>query len=197
MPNIETTIFDAVLSRNHNDQLVKSNKLKRKQRIPVLLKLFNYVGSVPNWLTIPYFITRALIILLFGCIPVVGPFLVAYIKAPTRGLQAHSRYFVLKELNDQQIKQIYRSKKSEYTGFGLVANVLESIPFLNLLFIFTNTLGAALWVVQIENEKGLAEDIGEKVYLSGAIEYVSQLTDSQLVPVQPIPQPTPIQPDQS
>lgn len=36
--------------------------------------------------------------------------------------------------------------KSQYCNFGTVAVALELIPIFNLLFMWTNVVGAALWV---------------------------------------------------
>jgi hypothetical protein len=36
--------------------------------------------------------------------------------------------------------------------FGVVAFALEMVPFANLVFAFTNTVGAALWAADLERE---------------------------------------------
>lgn len=33
-----------------------------------------------------------------------------------------------------------------------MATLLEMIPFANLIFVFTNTVGAALWAADVERE---------------------------------------------
>ena len=38
-------------------------------------------------------------------------------------------------------------------SFGVVAIFLEMVPFLGVLFTFTNTVGAALWAADMENKK--------------------------------------------
>jgi hypothetical protein len=49
-------------------------------------------------------------------------------------------------------------RKSEYATFGAVAVALELIPIFNLLFMWTNAVGAALWVADQyeENERKIA-----------------------------------------
>lgn len=37
-----------------------------------------------------------------------------------------------------------------HDSFGVVAFLLEMIPFVSLSFAFTNTVGAALWAVDLE-----------------------------------------------
>lgn len=49
--------------------------------------------------------------------------------------------------------------KSEYCRFGAVAVALELVPLFNMLFVWTNVVGAALWVGDKyeKNEKELAK----------------------------------------
>jgi hypothetical protein len=49
-------------------------------------------------------------------------------------------------------------RKSEYASFGAVAVGLELIPIFNLFFMWTNAVGAALWVADQyeENERAIA-----------------------------------------
>ena len=45
-------------------------------------------------------------------------------------------------------------------GYGVVALWLELFSFINMFFMFTNTLGAALWAVDIEQqEKAVTENV--------------------------------------
>lgn len=153
MPEIEKTAFDIILSREQNDDLVLLDKLRKVVQVPFIVKVTSFIWSIPRGLILPYLIVKLICTALLGSIPYIGTFLVAYIKAPTKGLQAHARYFTLKGYDHEMIKTIYKQRKGEYLGFGLVANLLETIPILSLLFMFTNTIGAALWAVAIESKK--------------------------------------------
>ncbi|EGV64678.1 hypothetical protein CANTEDRAFT_120522 [Yamadazyma tenuis ATCC 10573] len=155
MPEIEKLVFDGILSKEFHDDVVIMGKVRRTHKIPLLVKVSNIILSLSNWTVLPYLLGRSLVIFLCGLVPFVGAMLIAYIKAPRRGLQAQHRYFFLRGMSQQQIRVHYKTKKPEYIGFGLVANLLESIPLFNLLFIFTDTIGAALWVVKIESERKL------------------------------------------
>ncbi|CAH6719490.1 hypothetical protein CLIB1444_02S09758 [[Candida] jaroonii] len=150
MPDIEKICFDAVLSKEFHDNIVVMGKLNRIKKSPFIIKFRNYIWSLPSNLILPFLILRGILVFMASFIPIIGPLLVVYIKAPTRALQSHQRYFAYKSFDDKDIKNFYKSRKSEYVAFGLMANLLGSIPFLNLLFMFTNTIGAALWVVNIE-----------------------------------------------
>ena len=49
-----------------------------------------------------------------------------------------------------------RSHLMEYIGFGSVCQLLAMVPILNLFTLFTNCVGAALWVADLELDgKGL------------------------------------------
>lgn len=43
--------------------------------------------------------------------------------------------------------------KSDYFAFGFSAQLLNLIPVVNFLFIFTNFVGAAIWVLMCERER--------------------------------------------
>lgn len=47
--------------------------------------------------------------------------------------------------------------------FGVVAFLLEMVPFVNLLFAFTNTVGAALWAADMEKNATTAPKLREQV----------------------------------
>jgi len=49
----------------------------------------------------------------------------------------------------QQVRYI-RSSFRAYAMFGIVAIVLSAVPFLGVMFIYTNTIGSALWAIDLE-----------------------------------------------
>lgn len=46
--------------------------------------------------------------------------------------------------------------------FGVAAFLLEMVPFANLLFVFTNTVGAALWAADLEKSATTAPKLREQ-----------------------------------
>lgn len=46
--------------------------------------------------------------------------------------------------------------------FGVTAFLLEMIPFINLFFVFTNTVGAALWAADLEKSASTAPKLREQ-----------------------------------
>ncbi|KAK6453753.1 uncharacterized protein RJT20DRAFT_63020 [Scheffersomyces xylosifermentans] len=153
MPEIQRITFDAVLSNEFADDVVLLGKLRRIVKVPFWVKCGKLLWAIPAVFVLPYAVAKLLLMMLISTIPFIGPVLVVLLQAPSKGLQAHSRYFVLKGYDKRQVKAIYRANTGAYMGFGIVATILESIPFLSIFFMFTNNIGAALWVVTIEQKQ--------------------------------------------
>ncbi|CCE84021.1 Piso0_004623 [Millerozyma farinosa CBS 7064] len=151
MPEIQRVAFDAVLSRECADDVVLMGKLRRVVEVPFLVKCGQAVWALPAALILPFHMLKAIGVFIISAIPVIGPILVVLIQAPTKGLRLHARYFTLKSYDKRQIKVIYKLNRARYMAFGIVANALETIPIFSVFFMFTNTIGAALWVIDIEN----------------------------------------------
>ncbi|OAQ33987.1 hypothetical protein K457DRAFT_148133 [Linnemannia elongata AG-77] len=88
-------------------------------------------------------------------IPILGQILYATVNGwiLTFGIRFHYDA----EIRNMPVSQSRReawARKSEYTSFGAVAVGLEMIPIANLLFMWTNIVGCALWVAdEIEKEE--------------------------------------------
>ncbi|CAI5756128.1 unnamed protein product [Candida verbasci] len=146
MPYIQKISYDAVLSRENN-VLIYEKKIDFKRSFEFFkISLF------------PFSILKVSSFFLINFIPVIGPLIILFFQSSSRGLLAHKRYFKLKNFTKSEIKEIYKINKPSYMAFGLSALMFESIPMLNLFFIFTNTIGAALWVVDIENNEPIEEE---------------------------------------
>lgn len=152
MPEIQRIAFDSVLSREYADDVVLAGKLRRIAKVPLYIKCGEIFWVIPELLALPYSIAKALLMVLINLIPVVGPWITIIIQAPSKGLQSHARYFTLKGYDDRQVLAIYKANTGAYLGYGILSNSLELIPFFSVFFMFTNTLGAAIWAVKIEKE---------------------------------------------
>lgn len=171
MPLIQLVAYDAVLSRECSNDLVLLAKLRRKGKSPVHARIGRYILSLPDMKLFPFSLVKSFLIFSCNFVPVMGPVFVILLSSSKRGLQAHTRYFSMKGYNKTQIRQIHADYKAEYMGFGIAALILEGIPLLGIFFIFTNTLGATLWVVDVEasETKGNDGDIEIDVAESSAI----------------------------
>jgi hypothetical protein len=73
----------------------------------------------------------------------------------------HERYFQLKKFSNKQREEWVKRNVPAYIAFGTVAVLLQMIPAAGILFLFTNTVGAALWAIEME-KKGVAPPKGDE-----------------------------------
>ncbi|SPO05103.1 uncharacterized protein DNG_07788 [Cephalotrichum gorgonifer] len=85
-------------------------------------------------------------------IPVVGTPAFILITGSRLGKLSHYRWFKLRGLDKKQTKAEIKKRAWEYLWFGTVAMILELIPVLSLVFLFTTTSGAALFAARLEEE---------------------------------------------
>ncbi|KAF9206508.1 hypothetical protein BGZ49_002325 [Haplosporangium sp. Z 27] len=85
----------------------------------------------------------------------------------TFGLRFH--YDVeIRNISVMQSRREGWQRKDEYMGFGAVAVGFEMIPIANILFVWTNIVGSALWVAdEIERDEALAQQEGSSHSLIG------------------------------
>ncbi|OAQ29231.1 hypothetical protein K457DRAFT_32396 [Linnemannia elongata AG-77] len=91
-----------------------------------------------------------LVTLPLNFIPVVGSVVFCYINGKAIVPDIHRRYFDMKRMTEDERKEWIRQRQADYTAFAFVSQALELVPFLGVLFGFTNTIGAALWAVDLE-----------------------------------------------
>lgn len=109
----------------------------------------------------PNALIRYILYLPLNFIPVVGTVIFIALQGKRAGPAAHSRYFQLKEWSNRQREVHIEEHRGGYTAFGVAAFVLEMIPFANLFFAFSNTVGAALWAADIEKNATTSPKVRE------------------------------------
>ncbi|EXJ64330.1 hypothetical protein A1O7_00666 [Cladophialophora yegresii CBS 114405] len=109
----------------------------------------------------PNAIIRYVLYLPLNFIPIVGTAIFIALQGKRAGPAAHTRYFQLKEWSKSKREAHIEYHRGGYTAFGVVAFVLEMIPFANLLFAFTNTVGAALWAADLEKNATPSSNVRE------------------------------------
>lgn len=95
-------------------------------------------------------------------IPVVGTVIFIIVQGKKTGPNAHARYFQLKGMNKARREEHVEKRTGAYTGFGIVANLLEMVPVVGIFFAFTNTAGAALWAADMEGRGSTAPGLREQ-----------------------------------
>ncbi|KAI0848208.1 hypothetical protein F5Y00DRAFT_239444 [Daldinia vernicosa] len=98
----------------------------------------------------PKALIRYVMYLPLNFIPVVGTVIFIIIQGRTRGSSIHDRYFQLKGWTPSQQRDWLERHSAAYATFGIIATLLEMIPIVSMFFTFTNTVGAALWAADIE-----------------------------------------------
>ena len=95
----------------------------------------------------------SIITLPLNLIPVVGTVLWLFINGRNYTWDSHSHYHKeLKGRNFRAQRKFVRSHWYGYHMFGMQAMALELIPLANVMFVFTNTVGAALWAADFEDK---------------------------------------------
>ncbi|KAF1809986.1 hypothetical protein P152DRAFT_422072 [Eremomyces bilateralis CBS 781.70] len=150
--------FDGTLLTRNMTALVKPGReLKTNSSDPV--------GKLGKLLTKPFsnFTPQALLryflYLPLNFIPIVGTVVFIVMQARKLGPTHHARYFQLKGWNARQREKWIDEHIPQYTAFGVPAVLLELLPFIGIFFSFTNAVGAALWVAELEGRETTAREL--------------------------------------
>ncbi|KAK4688815.1 hypothetical protein P7C73_g1312, partial [Tremellales sp. Uapishka_1] len=145
-----TDLFDAVLLQKGHSTLVERGRQvnssggKSKQLGKVLTKPLSRF-STDN-------IVRYVLSLPLNLIPVVGTVFFLGYNGLKAGPGYHSRYFQLKGYDKDKREAAIQKRRGAYTAFGTVAMLLNLVPVVSILFVFTSSVGAALWAADIESK---------------------------------------------
>ncbi|KAF7721255.1 hypothetical protein EC973_005000 [Apophysomyces ossiformis] len=84
-------------------------------------------------------------------IPVAGPAMFLSIQAVFKGGETHKRYFAVYKWTDTQRERRVEYACWQYYRFGMIATLLEMVPFAGFLFSYTNQIGAAMWAMDLHD----------------------------------------------
>ncbi|PVG01687.1 hypothetical protein CPB86DRAFT_752347 [Serendipita vermifera] len=85
--------------------------------------------------------------------PFVGMALSAWMRAYGTSRYLHSKYFTSKNMTPHQIATYMEERKWDYRLFGFTCAILETLPFIGLLFAISNQIGAAMWAHALEKRQ--------------------------------------------
>jgi len=150
-------LFDTILENEGFDDVVvrgKYIKLNIDYQLSQMDQFKKWLLDLPsNMVLYPLFALNLVLNIALTFVPIVGPILLVFINAPSRGFNFHKRYYELKGINNMREQKLcYNEQKWDYILFGLSTGVLSQIPFLSTLFQFTSVTGAALWAIELEVE---------------------------------------------
>ncbi|CAZ82075.1 unnamed protein product [Tuber melanosporum] len=148
-------IFDGVLLLEGMSVLVKNGR-KLEAGNGVMGKLGALVKKPLEKLTVKSLVSY-LIWLPVNFIPIVGTVVFIFVQGRKLGPTYHARYFQLKSYSNQQKNAFVERNMPAYIGFGTASMLLQLTPIVSILFSYTNTVGAALWAVDIERGNRPAE----------------------------------------
>ncbi|KAF9986491.1 hypothetical protein BGZ75_001752 [Mortierella antarctica] len=147
LPIYQDSLFDRVLKLRGLKHVLKRNEGN---------DVVKCMRGVSGGLWILLFQIMVLIVTLpVNVIPILGQMAFATVNGwvLTFGLRFHYDAEI-RNITVLQSRREAWQRRQEYTGFGAVGVGLEMIPVANLLFVWTNIVGAALWVAdEIEQEE--------------------------------------------
>lgn len=135
--------------RVHNYMKIKTDKIATvKYYVPMTTAYF-WIYYLPRKIILYLvFSTLFLFQVFLSFIPIVGPFLFHLTMAPYIGRIYLTRILRLQNLNNLQRKEYYYTHLGMFTSFGITAGLLETIPFLSGIFLSTNYIATALWLME-------------------------------------------------
>jgi hypothetical protein len=100
-------------------------------------------------------IIEFILFLPLNLIPVIGVPFFLILTGARAGPLHHWRYFKLRGLSKKERNNEIHSRRWKYCWFGTIALLLQLIPVLSMFFLLTTACGSALWVVKLEEQKGI------------------------------------------
>lgn len=118
MPGTLTRIFDVVLRKHASDKLLSELVVQQKREAenPVSLQQALRTGYT-DWaksITTPYYWLKFFIIVFFNMIPFFGPYVLIFLRSPSKAKSLHSRYFQIKAWDAHEIQMLFNSRRADY-----------------------------------------------------------------------------------
>ncbi len=106
----------------------------------------------------------------------IGPIAFAYLNGFGSAASLMDHYLVQKSVTKPADREaVYQANRNQFRMFGAVVFALNLLPVANWLFLFTNTVGAALWAADMEKQ-GLL--VAKASHEHGPEKVMAALTDT-------------------
>ncbi|KAG0366806.1 hypothetical protein BGZ54_004860 [Gamsiella multidivaricata] len=188
MPFWEDALFDAVLrSRRLGYIIDAAHGDYRTCMNGVLASL--YIILFQSIVLLFFQVVSLIVLLPLHVVPVVGTIVYCYLNGWVMAFSKRIHYDVeLCKMSVNQSRKYAWKRRSEFCEFGGVAVFLEMTPVLNLLFFWTNVVGAALWVADEIEEARRQDRIANSQDQSGSHYVTFHPYDSALpgLPTEPL-----------
>ncbi|KAI8640859.1 hypothetical protein BD408DRAFT_389903 [Parasitella parasitica] len=164
-------VFLAFMQDALFDATLKARGLERMftNRVPVsgmrLCCRGIYSGLALLWVLVVAQVFVLIITAPLHLIPVIGTFIACYINGWVACWGHHLHYDIeFRGFSVSDSRSFAWRHRAVYCNFGAVAVALELVPLFNLLFMWTNVVGAALWVGDKyeDNERKIAREIARR-----------------------------------
>lgn len=126
---------------------------KRNDKIYWMDKAFPEVG---------YFIftvAKLIFIVLISNVPIVGPLIVVFLASSMRAKGNLRHYFKMTGYDNTMVRGLIHRHYGQFVGFGVVAGIIETVPFVSFLGAISNQIGGALWAIHLIELKKARESI--------------------------------------
>lgn len=118
----------------------------------------------------------------------IGPLVYAYLNGFGSAAALMDHYLLQKAVHKPADREaVYQANRMQFRMFGAVVFALNLVPIANWLFLFTNTVGAALWAADMEKQGLLVaidsrENKGKRVIsaLSGTVKQAQSFGSSPM-----------------
>lgn len=98
-------------------------------------------------------IMRKVLALMFSSIPFMGVIFYAALNALAYARALHAPLMEAKHMSPEQAELWFEERQTSYWLFGFVAQILERMPFIGIVFSISNRIGAAMWAHDLEKRQ--------------------------------------------
>ncbi|KAG0251749.1 hypothetical protein BG011_007395 [Mortierella polycephala] len=154
MPFWEDALFDAVLRSERLGYIIDAAHGDYRTCLNGVLGGL-YIIAFQSVVLLLFQVVSLIVLLPLHAIPVIGTVVYCYLNGwvMTFSKRIHYDVELCKKSVNQSRKYAWKNR-GDFCEFGAAAVFLEMIPVLNLLFFWTNVVGAALWVAdEIEADR--------------------------------------------
>ncbi|KAI8889603.1 hypothetical protein K501DRAFT_208087 [Backusella circina FSU 941] len=157
VPFFQDQVFDATLRARHMDAI-----FDEVVEVPRLVRCWRSTRTslLITWLLLVIKILLMILTAPLQLIPILGTALACYINGWPTAWNQHVHYDLeFRGMRVRESSKLAWDKKWHYANFGSVAFAFEIIPILNIFFVWTNIVGAALWIADdyLEDHKPSGE----------------------------------------
>ncbi|KAG0047489.1 hypothetical protein BGZ83_007459 [Gryganskiella cystojenkinii] len=174
MPFWEDSLFDAVLRSRKLSYIIEAAHGDYRTCINGCLGGL-YVVAFQSIVLLVFQVVSLIVLLPLHAVPVVGTIVYCYLNGWVVTFSKRIHYDIeLRKMTVNQSRKYAWKNKTDFCEFGGVAVFLEMTPVLNLLFFWTNVVGAALWVAdEIEEARRQERIAANRAAASGQSHYVT------------------------